>query len=249
MPAEEKTSPSRTPARIAGAAAHSLPDLIVASIAAFTLVNLAATAVSPKFDSSWLWTSINSRFLSAGWFLLLLFAAGVRCRRRLPPRFQIAVRVITALVGLACLADSISYYKLLAAGAIDSSFPIPLSLILSAAFLAWAVLPEPDVRSQRPLKSFAARFALGVIVAGLCLLAQLGTYGCTDYRRPADAIVVFGAGVRLDGRPSDALRFRTRTACMLYKEGLAPKLVFWNPRRCHRTRRSRCEHPGDAAKR
>ena len=51
-------------------------------------------------------------------------------------------------------------------------------------------------------------------------------FGKTDYRRQADAAVVLGARVYADGRPSDALADRVRTACELYHAGLVRKLVF-----------------------
>jgi vancomycin permeability regulator SanA len=51
-------------------------------------------------------------------------------------------------------------------------------------------------------------------------------FGKTDYRRPADVTVVLGARVYADGRPSDALADRVRTACKLYNDGLTHKLLF-----------------------
>jgi uncharacterized SAM-binding protein YcdF (DUF218 family) len=56
--------------------------------------------------------------------------------------------------------------------------------------------------------------------------AQMFCFGPTDYRRPADAIVVFGARVYADGRVSDALADRVRTGCELYKDGLAKRIIF-----------------------
>src|SRR6185503_7842801 len=50
--------------------------------------------------------------------------------------------------------------------------------------------------------------------------------GKTEYRRHADAIIVFGARAYADGRPSDALADRVRTACQLYHEGWAKKLIL-----------------------
>ena len=50
-------------------------------------------------------------------------------------------------------------------------------------------------------------------------------FGKTDYRRPADIAVVLGARVYADGRPSDALAVRVRTACQLYRDGLVRKLL------------------------
>jgi vancomycin permeability regulator SanA len=68
-------------------------------------------------------------------------------------------------------------------------------------------------------------FAL-VPAMGCCLFLQIGLFGRTDYRRPADVIVVFGCGVRADGKPSLALADRVRTGCALYREGLAPVIVM-----------------------
>jgi uncharacterized SAM-binding protein YcdF (DUF218 family) len=57
-------------------------------------------------------------------------------------------------------------------------------------------------------------------------LAQISLFGLTDYRRPADLIVVFGARANADGTASDALADRVRTGCALYRAGLAPRLFF-----------------------
>lgn len=56
--------------------------------------------------------------------------------------------------------------------------------------------------------------------------AQMLFFGKTDYRRPADIAVVLGARVYADGRPSDALADRVRTACNLYRNGTVKKLLF-----------------------
>jgi uncharacterized SAM-binding protein YcdF (DUF218 family) len=57
-------------------------------------------------------------------------------------------------------------------------------------------------------------------------LAQIVAFGLTDYRRPADAILVFGARAYASGRPSDALEDRLLTGIELYNKGLAPRLIF-----------------------
>jgi vancomycin permeability regulator SanA len=57
-------------------------------------------------------------------------------------------------------------------------------------------------------------------------VAQMLFFGKTDYRRPADAAVVLGARVYADGRLSDALADRVRTACQLYRDGLVRRLIF-----------------------
>jgi uncharacterized SAM-binding protein YcdF (DUF218 family) len=57
-------------------------------------------------------------------------------------------------------------------------------------------------------------------------LLQIALFGSTDYRRKADAIVVFGAGVTPDGQCSQALYDRVRTACLLYQQGFSSRLIF-----------------------
>ena len=41
-----------------------------------------------------------------------------------------------------------------------------------------------------------------------------------------DCILVLGCGVKADGRPSDMLYDRIKTACLLYQSGVAPKILF-----------------------
>ena len=51
-------------------------------------------------------------------------------------------------------------------------------------------------------------------------------FGTTDYRRPADVVVVFGARVRNDGAPSLTLANRVTTAVELYRDGLVDTVVM-----------------------
>jgi vancomycin permeability regulator SanA len=51
-------------------------------------------------------------------------------------------------------------------------------------------------------------------------------FGTTDYRRPADVVVVLGARTYADGTASQALSDRVKTAVELYKQGLVTRLVF-----------------------
>jgi vancomycin permeability regulator SanA len=69
--------------------------------------------------------------------------------------------------------------------------------------------------------------AATVALLGIGLpLSQTWFFGKTDYRREADAIVIFGARVYADGRPSDSLADRVRTGVELYHGGLAPRIVM-----------------------
>lgn len=64
-----------------------------------------------------------------------------------------------------------------------------------------------------------------LLMAGFPVVLVMG-FGQTDYRRPADVIVVPGARVYADGRLSDALKDRMGEAVRLYQQGLAPVMIF-----------------------
>lgn len=143
------------------------------------------------------------------------------------------VRRATALgaLALACvaLADTASYYGLIARGDIGSAFAFPLSALVAllcgvgAAQLLRAPCPAAPVRRAGSL----------VVAGGLLVLVHVTAFGATDYRRPADVAVVFGAAVRPDGSPSLVLRDRTMTACDLYEQGLVDTLVLSGGRSPH----------------
>ncbi len=64
-----------------------------------------------------------------------------------------------------------------------------------------------------------------VFCAFVFTLGQIFCFGKTDYRRNADAIVVFGALVHADGTMSQVLADRILTACHLYKFGYTKYLI------------------------
>lgn len=56
-------------------------------------------------------------------------------------------------------------------------------------------------------------------------MSAIERYADTDETRAAEAIVVLGAGVEADGRPSDATRARIQHGVRLHEAGYAPLLV------------------------
>jgi uncharacterized SAM-binding protein YcdF (DUF218 family) len=64
---------------------------------------------------------------------------------------------------------------------------------------------------------------VGVLWCSLVLAIYL--FGKRDEARPADAIIVLGAA-QYDGRPSPVLRARLDHALELYRDGVAPVIVF-----------------------
>ncbi len=103
---------------------------------------------------------------------------------------------------------------------------MPLSFVVCAllVFVAWAALRPPAPRRRRLLAA-----AVLVAVAAACVLlfpvAQVFFFGKTDYRRPADVAVVFGAQVHGSGVASTSLNDRMTTAIQLYKDHLVRRLL------------------------
>jgi uncharacterized SAM-binding protein YcdF (DUF218 family) len=85
----------------------------------------------------------------------------------------------------------------------------------------------------RAVRITARNAGYGALVTGI--VGALTTFGVYWFVRwgeretvhaPADAIIVLGAQVHGDGRPSAALRGRVQRAVMLYHTGYAPRLIL-----------------------
>lgn len=143
-------------------------------------------------------------------------------RRHCESPWRIALLALLALFTLAMLGNASVFWWLQAHGRIHAAFPLPLSLLFAAGllFVGWHVR-----RNSPSAHRLAQALACGLCVLIFPLLQVVG-FGKTDYRRPAQAAVVFGARAYADGRPSDALADRVRTACQLYQQGLVRRLIF-----------------------
>ncbi|HEX6158933.1 MAG TPA: YdcF family protein [Thermoanaerobaculia bacterium] len=190
----------------------------------FTLLNLAGDLRSRTVSANIWWLDV--------WFLpglaatVLMFAlAAVMLLYAVRPKAGRIRRAVALPILLACalfaLLNAAAFYGALSRGHIRTAFPLPLSLLVAVALIviAFAHFREP---SRKPV-AFAVTFVLCAI---LFPLAQILFFGVTDYRRPADLIVVLGARAYSDGALSVALADRVRTGCLLYAEGLAPRLLF-----------------------
>jgi len=203
----------------------------VRALAIFALANVALGLASPAWNANELW--IQAGVLPA-WLVQILvvtFASGVLLLHRPSATIHRILRSLGLLLGLACLTDAVAFYRLLGQGRITSALPVPLSLLLGLLLLVWALLPSrrpraPHARSRRALllRVLAQGAPLALLAFGVLL--HITTFGATDYARPADAAVVFGAAVRASGKPSQALTDRTVTACDLYHRGLVQHLVL-----------------------
>ena len=75
------------------------------------------------------------------------------------------------------------------------------------------------------LRSVLLALAAIWLAASLSLLTVLHVYGGIDHARPADVIIVLGAGVNRDNTPNSAQRARTLRAADLWQQGLAPAII------------------------
>jgi vancomycin permeability regulator SanA len=197
----------------------------------FTLLNLAGDLVARGFDANLWWVDLRGlpSWVAAG----LLWAAGILLAAfGLRPRMGRARAIITVAAVLPLLAFAVEnvivFYRLASSGAVKFGVPVPLSLLVALALAAilagaWRCsrAGAPPTRRQ----ALAAAATVAAALVGFPLL-QMALFGTTDYRRPADAVVVLGARVYADGTPSLALADRVRTACDLHAAGLVPRIVL-----------------------
>ncbi len=118
------------------------------------------------------------------------------------------------LAGVALAGWNTLQYGSLVASERIAGLPVCLSLLVALSLV-------PALRYRRR----AHPAAVAAAAAGL-LLGHLLTFGCTDYRRPAEAIVVFGARAHSPTQCTEVLADRTLTGVRLYRQGYAGKLVL-----------------------
>lgn len=201
---------------------------IALALGAFGLLNLVGELLRPGFDATIWW--IDLRLLPpAGQNLLLWAGAAALAAYGLAPRMSdLRRRATTLIVGLllaAAACNAAAYYVLLARAALHAGSLLPLSLFVAAAL---AVVLRSVRRGAAPSSRRARCAAFVVLAAAMGAafpFAQMICFGGTDYRRPADAVVVFGARVYADGTMSMALADRMRTAVDLYRQGYVRRIV------------------------
>ena len=197
----------------------------------FTLVGLIGELRGRTADVNLWWVDVHDlpgavRIGLLGTFGGLLFVWGVRSAPG--RRWTRAVGVMSAVFAVLALRDCLRFVAAAAGGLVHPALPVPLSIVISLvlALLAFVVLRAPA--GTRP-DSRGTRAAVLVATLGWAIafpLAQMLFFGTTDYRRPADAAVVFGARVYANGRPSPLLADRIRAGVELNRAGLAPVLVM-----------------------
>jgi uncharacterized SAM-binding protein YcdF (DUF218 family) len=133
-------------------------------------------------------------------------------------RHRVSTFILVAHAALAAINVG-EFYALKADGL--RAAPLPFSLATFALLVAAVARQLHD----GPSTSWRWSLAGAALSAPALLLLHLFSFGATDYARRADAIVVFGAGVR-GGEPSLALDDRMKHGIRLFRSGVAPRLVL-----------------------
>jgi vancomycin permeability regulator SanA len=216
--------------RVVQTAAVALRGLAL-FLGAFTIVGLVGELRGRTSDVSLWW--IDLRDLPGILRIALLASfAGLLVTWAIRARPGVALRRVTALAcavfALLALRDTASFMAISGSGLVHSTLPVPFSLLVAAflAVLAIGTLRAPTIDGDRPIRTGLAILSIVVSWGLVFPLAQMFFFGTTDYRRPADAAVIFGARVYASGVPSPLLADRIRTGVELYRAGLVRTLVM-----------------------
>lgn len=206
--------------------------ILAGALGVFGAFNALLGIVRAELDANIWWIDLRAvpEWVGRGGVLCL---CGLLAAWAVWPQMQVvrkAATVSLAVCGIAaCLWNAAIFYRLYFAGAIHTPLPVPFSFVIVLGLLAvlfGMLAPESNALVIAP---WIRRLSLAGMLA-LCLigfpLAQIFFFGKTDYRRSADAAVVFGARTYADGSLSLALSDRVRTACALKREGLVKTLIF-----------------------
>ncbi len=200
-------------------------------VGAFLLIGIVGQLRGRTLDPS-LWlvdlhdVPAGVRVVGLGIAGVLLAAWAARPTAGLPRRA--ATTAVCGALALLAVRDVSGFASAVGAGGVAPFVPVPLSAVVALLFLALAVAAarRPAV-SPSSVRWSAVWLGVGVLAWGVVFpLAQMLFFGTTDYRRPADAAVVFGARVYANGQPSELLANRIRTGVDLYRAGLVPLLVM-----------------------
>lgn len=199
-------------------------------LAGFTLLNLGGELFHRGFDASVWWLDLRGFPSWISNTLMLMFSLvllGFACKPA-ASRFVVGLRTLTIVCAILIAArDAITFHDLLNRNVISSHFPLPFSMLVAALLLL--VLVAVHLQSPTGLTPICGWAAIAASAA-FCLvvfpLLQIHCFGWTDYRRPADVVVVFGCKVYSNGNLSTALADRVRSASGLYQDGLVTHLIM-----------------------
>ena len=194
-------------------------------VGCFGLANLSLGLVHANWNANDFWTGLPSFVIAPACLALALWAVAPRLR------FVRGAATLSALaLSTGCVLDAIGVARAEHAGGVVLGGALSLSsalavLLLCTTLSAYRTRTGEKPRARRRVFQLAEVALFAGLSAAALPLALTATLGRSDYRGPADAIVVLGARAYADGRLSHALEDRVRTAAELYREGHAP--LIW----------------------
>ncbi len=215
--------------RIYRALGPALPRGVALFLGAFCLLNLLGGQLRDNFNSNLWWIDLRSLPHGLANILLLISAIAMLAYAWRPPRAHVRYWLTLFCLGLLAVAGGVNafrFYVLLASHSVASSLPISFSLLLTGMLV---LMMRAVCRSRQNPAPPAHPAWIGLTTLaclGIFPVAQMLCFGKTDYRRQADVAIVLGAHVYQDGRLSDALSDRVKTACQLYRDGYVHRLIF-----------------------
>lgn len=210
------------------------------ALAGATLLGVAVSWIRPgsALHPHWLGTTGSSE-LDATVATAFGVAALLGVSRSRPRPVRLAAAAVLGLAIVLAGTALVRHAAALVRGDLHAAGWAPPTTLLALVLLVPAFLGALRAPASAPPRAPGAphlpptgrrsplRPALATAAAGVALvLGHLSAVGATDYRAPADAILVLGSRVHGDGRPSGSLIDRTRTAAELWREGLAPVVIL-----------------------
>jgi vancomycin permeability regulator SanA len=212
-----------------GAVMQTIGRAIAFFLGSFSLLNILGQFRIEGFDANSWWIDFGSMapgiasvLLTIVSLLLIFFTI----MPNMPRRLRGIMDGLLLFLLVVCIYNACDFFNLLRLGTISSGFPVPFSLLVAIGI----IIVLNTSAAKRPGHGQMKRGFIFLATIGFCMMilpiAQMFCFGKTDYRRDADVVVVFGAGVKIDGTMSDALTDRTVTGCNLVLEGHAPVIIF-----------------------
>ena len=195
----------------------------------FALLCLLAELRQPADHADLWWLDLRCRtpVARAGLSLAAVLLLALAVRPALPEALRLAAVTLTvALLGVT-VWRTLGFYSTLRGGELRSEVALPFSLHLAACLTVALAGLRARVTANRLEPGGAWLFATGFLICAVTFpLAQIYCLGRTDYRRPAEAVLVRAEGLRGSQYESPELAECIRTARALLREGLADRLIL-----------------------
>ncbi len=200
------------------------------AVGILVLVNLGLALQDPTLATTEIWLSL---LIPEPLQALLASVLGVALL--MPHRLGYSPSARWLLGGIFCgysvlvASSAIGFYHGMRHGRFTTDFPLPVSVFIFLILLVefsrmWWWTPQ-TARLPPPARIFFS--ATAVVVAFLLVtLSHVVSFGRTDFRREADAAVIFGAKVHPDGEPCAALRDRLDIGIDLYHRHYVDYLIM-----------------------